>query len=219
MKLQDQLDAFKAAFEAGQLPFNPPASVHDLLRRNIEELITAEITNSALSVGDCAPEFILPDTQGNPVSSRQLLVQGPLVVSFYRGGWCPYCNLDLQALQAVLPELRNQQASVVAISPQLPVNGHQMLQEHGLTFPLLTDSGNSLAAQFGLRFVLADDLVELYTDSFGIDLTKLNGEGSRTLPIPARFVVAPDGNIIYAEVSPDYTKRAEPRELVSILNG
>lgn len=218
MKLQDQLDAFKAAFEAGQLPFKLAPSDHELLRQGIDELISTEMANNALSVGDRAPEFTLPDTQGNPVSSRQLLAQGPLVVSFYRGGWCPYCNMDLQALQAVLPELRDG-ANLVAISPQLPVNGQQMQQAHGLTFPLLTDSGNSLAAQFGLRFALANDLVELYTNSLGIDLTKLNDESGWTLPMPARFVIAPGGDIIYAEVNPDYTQRADPLALLSLLKG
>jgi peroxiredoxin len=219
MKLQDQLDAFKAAFEAGQLPFKLSPSDHELLRQGIDELISTEMANNALSVGDRAPEFTLPDSLGNPVSSRQLLAQGPLVISFYRGGWCPYCNMDLQALQAVLPELRNRHTNLVAISPQLPVNGQQMQQAHGLAFPLLTDSGNSLAAQFGLRFVLADDLVELYTDSLGIDLTKLNDESGWTLPMPARFVVAPSGDIIYAQVKPDYTQRADPWALVSLLKG
>lgn len=219
MKLQDRLDAFRIAFEAGQLPFNLEASVHGLLHQGIDELISAEIASNALSVGDRAPEFILPDTQGNPVSSRQLLAQGPLVVSFYRGNWCPYCSMDLQALQAVLPELRNCHTNLVAISPQLPVNGQQMQQEQGLTFPLLTDSGNSLAAQFGLRFVLADYLVELYTNILGIDLTKLNDRSGWTLPMPARFVIAPKGDIIYAEVNPDYTRRADPGRLVSLLNG
>lgn len=219
MKLQDRLDAFRIAFEAGQLPFKLEASVHGLLRQGIDELISAEIASNALKVGDRAPEFILPDTLGNPVSSRQLLAQRPLVVSFYRGSWCPYCNMELQALQAVLPELRSRHASLVAISPQLPVNGQQMQQEHDLTFPLLTDSGNSLAAQFGLRFELADYLVELYSNSLGLDLTKLNDRSGWTLPIPARFVIAPDGDIIDAEVNPDYTRRADPGRLVSLLNG
>lgn len=94
-----------------------------------------------------------------------------------------------------------------------------MQQAHGLTFPLLTDSGNSLAAQFGLRFSLTDELVELYINSLCIDLTKLNDESGWTLPMPARFVIAPGGDIIYAEVNPDYTQRADPWALVSLLKG
>ncbi|OMQ27352.1 alkyl hydroperoxide reductase [Serratia oryzae] len=217
MKLQDQLDAFKAAFEAGKLDFNPPAGVHSLLRRGNDELIASGIAGNALSAGDIAPHFILQDAQGNTVSSAQLLSQGPLIVSFYRGRWCPYCNLDLQALQAAMPEFLARAVNVVAISPQTPANGQIMMQERTFTFPLLADPGNTVAASFGLNFRLPDYLIELYLHSFNTNLADFNDDDSWILPMPARFVIAPSGKIVCAQVSPDYTQRADPLEVLPVL--
>ncbi|MFC0227013.1 peroxiredoxin-like family protein [Serratia aquatilis] len=217
MKLQDQLDAFKADFEAGNLSFNLPSAVHRLLHSANEELIASGAEKAALSVGDIAPDFVLQDTQGNRVSSEQLLAEGPLIVSFYRGWWCPYCNLDLQTLQAAMPELQRYSASVVAVSPQLPANGRKMQQDNDLAFPILADIGNLLAARFGLRFALTAELIELYSNSFNLDLAALNGDGSWTLPMPARFVIAPTKEIVFAQVSADYTRRSEPLALIPVL--
>lgn len=218
MKLQDQLDAFKADFEAGKLDFNPPAGVHALLQRGNDELIASGIAGNALSAGDIAPHFILQDTRGNTVSSAQLLSQGPLIVSFYRGRWCPYCNLDLQALQAAMPEFQARAVNVVAISPQTPANGQIMMQERTFTFPLLADPGNTVAAGFGLSFRLPDYLIELYLHRFNTNLADFNDDDDGwILPMPARFVIAPTGKIVYAQVSPDYTQRADPLELLPEL--
>lgn len=217
MKLQDQLNAFKADFEAGNLDFTPPAWIHTLLRRGSDELIASGIAENALSVGDIAPHFTLQDTQGNIVSSLDLLAQGPLIVSFYRGRWCPYCNLDLQALQATMPELQAYGANVVSISPQTPSNSLIMMQEHPFTFPLLADPCNTVAASFGLNFRLQDYLIELYLHSFNINLADFNDDDGWMLPMPARFVITPTGEVIYTRVNPDYTQRADPRELLPIL--
>jgi len=148
MTLQDKLDAFKVAFEADQLPFKLAAQDHALMREAIQAQIASGITECALTVGDAAPGFILPDSENRPCSSAALLAQGPLVISFYRGVWCPYCTLDLQALQAALPAITHNGAQLVAISPQSAVHNRQAARDHDLTFPLLSDAGNRLAAQF-----------------------------------------------------------------------
>lgn len=216
MSLQAKLDAFKADFEAGKPPYNVPYSVIETMHRATRELIESGLAGRALKAGDVAPGFTLNDPDGAPISSADLLAKGPLVVSFYRGVWCPYCNMELQALQAVLPEFRKAGASLVAVSPQNPVNSRKSVRNNGLDFPILSDPHNDVAAKFGLRFELPDYLVELYK-SLKNDLPNFNGDDSWTLPMPGRFVIGQDGVIRYAEVNPDYTRRPEPEEMLPVL--
>lgn len=216
MSLQAKLDAFKAEFEAGKPPYRVPPSVIETMHRATAELKASGAAQRALTVGDKAPAFLLKDPEGADVSSAELLKQGPLVVSFYRGVWCPYCNMDLQALQAALPEFVRLGAKLVAISPQTAPNSRKSARQNALTFPILSDPGNEVAAAFGLRFAMPDYLVELYKNLKN-DLTAFNGDSSWTLPMPARYVIGQDGTILYAEVNPDYTRRPEPEELLPAL--
>jgi len=216
MTLQAKLDAFKADFVAGKPPYDAPAPIHAVMQRATAELIASGLADRALKAGDAAPVFSLPDAQGKLVSSVELLAQGPLVVSFYRGVWCPYCNMELQALEQALPAFKERGASLVAISPQSQANSRKSQREHALGFPILSDSGNEIAASFGLRFKLPGYLAELYM-SLGNNLPVINGDQSWTLPMPARFVIGQDGIIRYAEVNPDYTLRPEPSELLPAL--
>lgn len=218
MSLQDRLDAFKANFEAGNPPYNAPAEIHEPMRRATAELIASGAAQQALKVGAKAPPFTLPDAEGKDVSSAALLKSGPLVVTFYRGVWCPYCNLDLQAIQEALPEIVGRGAAVVAISPQTAANSRRSMRENKLSFTILSDPGNEVAAKFGLRFRLPDYLIALYRDGFKNDLAVVNGEASWTLPMPARFVIDQSGTIAYAEVNPDYTRRPDPSELLPTLD-
>jgi peroxiredoxin len=223
MPLQDKLDAFRENFEAGGPPYNAPAWIHEPMHRATAELIASGAASRAIKVGESAPAFILKDSEGRSVSSAELLKEGPLVVTFYRGVWCPYCNMDLQALQAALPDIEARGARLVAISPQTAANSRRSERENKLSFPILSDSHtfrpNDVAASFGLRFRLPDYLVDLYKNTFKNDLTLVNGEGSWTLPMPARFVIDQDGVIRYAEVNPDYTRRPDPSELLPVLDG
>ncbi|PVZ15292.1 MULTISPECIES: peroxiredoxin-like family protein [unclassified Pseudomonas] len=216
MTLQAKLDAFKADFVAGKPPYNAPAPVHALMQRATAELIASGQAERALKAGELAPVFALPDAEGNRVSSTELLSRGPLVVSFYRGVWCPYCNMELQALDQALPAFQERGASLVAISPQSRANSRKSRRQNGLKFPILSDSGNEVAAAFGLRFKLPGYLAELYL-SLGNNLPVINGDQSWTLPMPGRFVIGQDGVIRYAEVNPDYTLRPEPTELLPAL--
>ena len=218
MTLQAKLDAFKADFQAGKPPYSAPTQVHEIMKRATAELVASGQAERALKAGDKAPEFTLNDPDGNPVSSAELLAKGPLVVSFYRGVWCPYCNMELQALEEALPAIREQGASLVAISPQIRANSRKSVRQNMLTFPILSDTQNDVAAAFGLRFTLPDYLIELYK-SFGNDLPTINDDPSWTLPMPARFVIGEDGIITYAEVNPDYTQRPDPSELLPALRG
>jgi peroxiredoxin len=216
MTLQAKLDAFKDDFEAGKPPYNVPHSVIETMHRATAELIASGAASRALKAGDTAPAFALNNPDGERTSSAELLAMGPLVVSFYRGVWCPYCNMELQALQAALPEFEQLGASLVAISPQTEVNSRKSVRQNELAFPILSDPHNKVAAAFGLRFEMPDDLVALYKELKN-DLPTLNGDPSWTLPMPARFVIGQDGTILYAEVNADYTRRPEPEDMLPAL--
>ena len=212
MSLQDKLDAFKADFEGKKAPPEVVAVMH----KTTADLIASGQAERTLKVGARAPIFALPNAHGELVRSADLLARGPLVLTFYRGIWCPYCNMDLQAIEAAAEEIRALGASLVAISPQTAPNRRKSERENALSFPILSDHGNSVANEFGLRFRLPDDLIAVYK-GFGNDLTVGNGEDSWTLPMPARYVIGTDGVITYAEVNPDYTRRPDPSELLPVL--
>jgi peroxiredoxin len=216
MSLQARLDAFKADFRAGKPPYNAPPEIHPIMERATDELIASGQAGRALKAGDRAPAFTLRDPNGVEVSSAGLLAKGPLVITFYRGVWCPYCNMELQALQETLPQIEALGASLVAISPQNPVNSRKSVRQNELAFPILSDTHNEVAQAFGLRFALPAYLVELYS-KLGNDLPTVNGDPSWTLPMPARYVIGQDGVILYSEVNPDYTHRPEPADLLPVL--
>jgi peroxiredoxin len=216
MSLQDKLDAFKADFKGGKPPYNAPPEIHPIMERATAELIASGQARRAVSAGDLAPEFTLKDEEGREVSSTGLLANGPLIVSFYRGVWCPYCNIELQALNEMLPKFREFGANVVAISPQTSVNSRKSVRTNELAFPVLSDPHNEIAAAFGLRFALPDYLVELYKNLKN-DLPIFNGDPSWTLPMPARYVIGQNGVVLYSEVNPDYTFRPDPSEMIPVL--
>lgn len=216
MALQDTLDDFRNKLETGQLPFKPTREQLDVMKRATAELVASGLAERALKVGDVAPAFALEDADGNVVRSEERLARGPLVLSFYRGVWCPYCNLELQALEAAREDIVSRGAQLFAISPQTASNSRKSRRDHALGFPILRDPRSELASSFGIRFTLPDSLVELYK-RFGNDLPLVNEDPSWALPMPARYVVGTDRVIAYAEVSPDYTRRPDPSELLPVL--
>jgi peroxiredoxin len=216
MSLQARLDAFKADFEAGKPPYSVPRSTIETMHRATAELIESGAAQRAKKAGDVAPSFSLRDPEGNAVSSADLLKRGPLVLSFYRGVWCPYCNMELQALEAAKPEFDKYNASLVAISPQTAPNSRKSVRQNRLSFPILSDVKGKVGAAFGLRFNLPDYLVELYKQLKN-DLPTFNDDPSWTLPMPARYIIGQDGVILYSEVNPDYTHRPEPEDMIPVL--
>lgn len=211
MPLQEKLDALKAGFKA-----NVPADIVAAVDQATEALIATGQALRALKAGDRAPAFSLPDADGNVVSSTDLLKKGPLVVSFYRGVWCPYCNLELQAIEAASSQIRDFGANVLAVSQQTPANSRKSQTTNNLSYPILADKGGDVAAAFGIRWALSARLKEIY-EKLGADLAAFNGEASWTLPMPARYVIAQDGVIAYSEINPDYTSRPDPEELFPVL--
>src|SRR5579863_1914858 len=156
--LQIRAEAYRAIFEGGRPPFNARRSVIEILRRATAALVASGVARLALKAGDIAPSFVLNDADGNAVRSEELLLVGPLVVQFFRGGWCPFCKMELQALQAALPSFRKLSATLIAISPQSAAHSRKSAKDSKLEFPILSDPRNSIAAAFGVRFELPDEL-------------------------------------------------------------
>ncbi|MGF6312284.1 peroxiredoxin [Bradyrhizobium sp. i1.8.4] len=202
--------------KAGKPPYNVPRTVIDIMHRATAELIASGAAQRARKAGDVAPAFSLRDPEGNIVNSADLLKRGPLVLSFYRGVWCPYCNMELQALEAAKPAFDKYGASLAAISPQTAPNSRKSVRQNKLSFPILSDVKGQVGDAFGLRFHLPDYLVELYKQLKN-DLPTFNDDPSWTLPMPARYVIGQDGVILYSEVNPDYTRRPEPEDMIPVL--
>ena len=178
-----------------------------------KKLFLSHIEDGALKAGDWIPEFKLNNHLGKAVSSSELLGNGPLIINFYRGSWCPYCNFELHAIHEKEEEIKNLGAQLIAISPELPDGTLSSVEKHNLSFQVLSDIDNKVAEKFGLMFTLPEELKEIYL-GMGINLEKSNGNNKWQLPIPATYLVASDGIITYAFINPDYTKRLEPEELI-----
>lgn len=167
--------------------------------------------------GTLAPDFALPDQHGRTVSLGESLRRGAVVLVFYRGGWCPYCNLQLRAYQAVLDEVHALGAEMIAVSPQLPDSSLSTAEKDTLTFPVLSDVGSRTARDYGLVFEVPEEVVTFYRERKGFELGDINGRLSPELPVPACFIIEGQGRVVLAHVDPDYTKRLEPRVIIEVL--
>lgn len=209
--LKEELEAFKVKFAATN-----DAAVVVAYEKGIEELRAAGLERDALKPGDPAPDFTLPDATGKPVSlAARLREQGPVVLKFYRGGWCPYCNLELRAWQRAMPELQALGAQLIAISPETPDNSLSTQEKNALTFTVLTDAGSRVAGAYRLAFRLSPELQALY-QSRGRDLAEWNG-GDWTLPVPGSFVIGKDRRLALAHVDADYRTRLEPSAAIDAV--
>lgn len=182
-----------------------------------ENLQKLEIEKKALKEGDKIPEFQLKNAVGETIKIYDILSKGPVIINFYRGAWCPYCNLEIAAYQEILPEIKERGAQLVAISPEVPDITMTLKEKHALEFEILSDTDNLVAKQFGLVFQLEDKLIALYK-KMGIDLVKSQENDNGELPIPATYVINSDGVIKLAYLNSDYTKRFEPMDAVAALD-
>ncbi|MEM7662315.1 MAG: peroxiredoxin-like family protein [Pseudomonadota bacterium] len=193
-----------------------PPEVIATMRKAADDIEAQGIGDNAASPGDVLPNATLTDATGNKVEISSLLSKGPLVITFYRGGWCPYCNLELKAYQDLLGDIQGLGGNLVAVTPEKPDNSLTTAEKNELSFSVLTDAGNTFAKALGIVFELPPELQKLYS-GFGMDLPSLNEGAGWTLPIPATFVVAADGIIKLADVNRDYTRRLEPQLAVEAL--
>lgn len=194
-----------------------PTEVKEIMSQATQNLETANISKNALQVGEIAKGFTLPNAVENTISLYQTLEENDYaILSFYRGQWCPYCNLELQALQGVNEEFKSLNAKLIAISPQSPDASISTVEKHELTFEVLSDSHNGVAKEYGLVFSLLEELRPIY-ESFGIDIPGLNEEDSYELPMPATYIINKNREIIYAYVVEDYTQRSEPQDILDAI--
>lgn len=193
-----------------------PKEAQAVMAQAAQELLERGVGKEALREGDRLPAATLLDAAGKEVSLGALVAEGPLVINYYRGAWCPYCNLELRAYQQLLPEIEALGGRLVAITPELPDHAVTASEKNALSFPVLSDVGLKLSEAMGLAFELPAALRELY-GTFGMALDKLNGEDRWRLPIPATYVVGRDGVIVKAHVDPDYRTRMEPEEALKAL--
>lgn len=214
---EGKLNREMARAREGMLAQMPPEVV-DKMARSGRALAASGLAERAVGVGDTAPDFALPAARGGTVRLSELLSRGPVVVSFFRGGWCPYCTLEAGALKRAVPEIERLGASLVAIAPQTEEANRETDAGWSPGFPLLADAGGGVAARYGLLYPLDDTLREVYR-GFGVDLEKANGNDRWELPIPATYVVGTDGTVRAAYVHTDYTTRMEPAAILAALSG
>jgi peroxiredoxin len=184
-------------------------------QEGIEDVRRSGLLQQALGVGDKAIDFELPMGNGANIRLSEMLAVGPVVVTFYRGNWCPYCNRQLQGLQEVLLELHSAGAQLVAVSPEVPDQALATQQKNHLAFPVLSDKQNIVARQYGIVFHLSDNVIPYYDQLF--DIEAQNGDRSYELPLAATYVIGADGVIRYAFLDADYKHRADPQEILATL--
>ncbi len=170
-----------------------------------------------LSAGERAPDFELPDPHGKPVRLSERLAGGPVVLSFFRGDWCPICNLQLGALERALPEIREAQASLIAVTPQSLEHTLSLQEKAELTFDVLSDAGQKVIRDYRVQFTVPSELKDLYLGFYSLDLGEQNADGSWNLPVPGTFIIDAEGVIRKTHVTADFTSRMEPDDVVEAL--
>jgi peroxiredoxin len=211
MSLEQELASFKAEFSR-----TAPAGRAALYEAKIEELRADFALASAVGLDEAAPDFALPNAAGKSIVLKDLLKSGPVILTFYRGGWCPYCNIQLRAYQRVLPQISASGARLVAISPQLPDNSLDTVNKNALTFDVVSDVRNEVARSYGLVYSLPEE-IRAALRSNNKALPSINGDQSWELPVPATYVIARDQRVALAYIDVDYRKRLEPKALLTCL--
>ena len=202
-----------------------PPEIQAIHAKTVEELKHAGAAERSLKAGDPAPDFELPDQNGKLVRSADIIAHGPLVLCFIRGRWCPFCVGQMEAMNAIVPELEQLGATFVAISPQTVHQSFLMADQHKLQFPLLSDAGNQIARKFGLVYRVPEYQQEVYRRAM-VNLPFVNGDDSWELPVPGTFILAQNSRrdlpqatqILYSSVNPDYMDRPEPAHILARIS-
>lgn len=190
-----------------------PPEVRKIFAEKTEEVLKSDILSKTPPAGDLAPDFTLPTSTGTLVNLREMTKYGPVILNFYRGTWCPYCNIEFESLLASMPQFRSHQASVLAVSPQVLDRNSEPVEADFLD---LCDQGNKVAGKFGLVYPLGDKIKAVF-QQFGILLEELNQDAAYEVPVPATYVIDKEMRIRYARAEADIMERAEPREILSCL--
>ena len=209
--LQEKLDKIRTKFSE-----KAPEEMKEAFQQGINELVENGMLDQVIKEGDKAKGFSLQNAVGNEVSLQDYLDRGPVVLTWYRGGWCPYCNMTLKTLQEALPEIKNKGANLLALTPEVPDKSLNTKEKHDLGFEVLTDPHNKIAREYGLAFQVPDYVNKFYLQNF--DIAEYNKDDKYELPLAATYVIDTDGTITYAFVDADYRRRAEPDEILDQLD-
>ncbi len=208
--LQKSLDEKKSNFE-----LNADDEKKKDYAAGIQAIIDDGVLDKAMNNGDKAPNFTLNNAKGESITLYDELKKGPVVLIWYRGGWCPYCNLTLKRLQEELPNFKKYGASLVALTPELPDSSLSTIEKNEISYQVLSDIGNKVAKEYGVVFELTDLVAKRYQEGF--NLHGFNGDESNTLPLAATYVIDKSGKIVYAFLDADYRNRAEPKDILNSL--
>jgi peroxiredoxin len=209
--LQATLDNARNVWEA-----KAPDEIKKIYADGINDVTRQNIVVNAKKNDDIAPDFGLTNAIGKKVQLSDYLKKGPVVLTWYRGGWCPYCNMTLQYLQQQLPDIQLRGASLLALTPELPDKSISTVEKHQLQFEVLSDVGNEVAHQYGIVFKLTDAVAASYQKGF--DLHGFNGDESNELPLAATYVINQDGVIVYTFLDAEYRNRAEIADILRALD-
>lgn len=209
--LQEALDQKKSEWAA-----KASNEIKRIYTEGIEAVVKSGIPDTASKTGDRAPDFSLTNATGKTVSLSEKLNQGPVVLTWYRGGWCPYCNITLHYLQEALPAFTSRGASLIALTPELPDKSLSTQEKHQLQFEVLSDINNEIAKKYGIVFKLTPEVAEVYQNGF--DLASYNGNEDAELPLAATYVIDTSGIIRYTFLDAEYRNRAEPTDIVKVLD-
>ncbi len=209
--LKEQLEE-----KAAKSKSSASSEVFAQMKKAIDDLAATHIIENATKTGDHLPVTTLPNIKNELISLNKILETNKLIIVFYRGGWCPYCNLELQAYEQINAKIKAKGAKLVAISPDTPENATATINKHGLSFEVLVDKDNQVATQLGLVYKIPRELNKIYLDR-GIDLNDSQGNNNLELPLAATYIVEKDGRISFAFLEEDYKKRAEPSEVLGKL--
>jgi len=216
-KMNDNQESLKSQLDERKEKFGKKADPQKrkAYKEGIASVEKSGIVEKAMQVGDTAPNFVLNNALGEAVELNEYLKKGKVILTWYRGGWCPYCNLTLNQMQKELPNFLANGANLIALTPELPDKSLDTKEKNALKFEVLSDVGNKIAKEYGIVFKLTDAVAKAYDKSFGMN--DYNGDESNELPLAATYIIDQDGKIIYAFLDADYRNRAEPSELTAIL--
>lgn len=210
VSLQSKLDSMKNRFESKATDEKKKA-----YEQGVEEVGESAAMKTALKEGDDAFMFELPSASGSNVKLEELLKDGPVVVIWYRGGWCPYCNIQLREMQSYLPQIKELGANLVAISPEMPDSSLSTKEKDQITYHVLSDAGNKVGKKFGIVYTLPEVVQKQFEGRLDVDA--YNGDNKKELPLAVTYIINKDGKITYAFIDKDYKKRAEPEEIIREL--
>ena len=208
--LEKEINEKKAAFES-----SASEDKKQKYAEGIAAVVETNIVGNALQVGETAINFTLPNALGKKITLYDELVNGPVILMWYRGGWCPYCNMQLHYMQEMLPEFKKLGASLIAITPETPDNSISTKEKNDLEFEVLSDLNNKVGYEYKVVFKLTEDVKEIYENGF--ELSKFNGNDKGELPLAATYIIGQNKVIQYAFLDADYRNRAEPQDLLEHL--